>query len=358
LAGDTALSSDAVLMAEWFGRGGIAHTAESWARELDELGIPTTVVTRAGRELSAIPGAVGVASRAGALGSHLAAVRRVAMLIRSGTFSHVVLHGSVVPQVEAWILRVARTAGARSVLVAHEPALARGLPGGEHALAALVRKADVVVAHSRFVASALEVRSGRRDFLLLPLPLPLGLVDRSGRPVRAGRSVLKPSDLPTALHFGHLHRGYKGTDTILDLAAAAGGVPGWRLAAVGKGAPSPVPGLVSVTRFLEADELTATVAGSGATLLPYRRASQSAAVLLAQALGSVVLASAVGAIPEQVEDGVSGILLPAGSPAGRWRDALVGLTDAGSREALAGAAHDRVVAAHREFASGIAALLA
>jgi glycosyltransferase involved in cell wall biosynthesis len=218
-----------------------------------------------------------------------------------------------------------------------------------------VKGADVVVAHSRFVARALEEATGRRHFVLLPLPLPLGLVGPDASAGHSGRSVLDEGELPVALHFGHLHRGYKGVDTVVEL--AAGGVPGWRIALVGKGAPAAVAGALSVSRFLDAADLTATITGSAATLLPYGRASQSAAVVLAQALGSIVIATAVGGIPEQIDDHVTGLLLPAESPPERWRGALLDLTDVDVREPIASAARARVEAAHHEFAEGIVRLL-
>jgi glycosyltransferase involved in cell wall biosynthesis len=343
-------------MAEWFGRGGIAHTAQAWVRELDSAAIPSLLVTRAGRELAAaVPGSIAVRSRGGALASHVAALHTVRGLLRGGRFTHLVLHGSVAPQLETQLLGVARSRGTRSILVAHESALSRRSPAGAHSLARLVRGADVVVAHSRFVASALEEVAGRRNFVLLPLPLPLGLVGPDARALHSGSSVVDAGELPVALHFGHLHRGYKGSATVVEL--AGGGVPGWRLALVGKGAPASVTGALSVDRFLDPADLTATIAGSAASLLPYDRASQSAAVVLAQALGSVVIATAVGGIPEQIEDRVTGLLLAPQSPPGRWREALLDLSDVGVRERIAGAARASVVAAHREFAEGIVRLV-
>lgn len=344
-------------MVEWLGRGGIAHTAESWIREAERAGAEVTLVTRGGRELAgAVEQVVAMPDRHGALAAHLATIRATTRLLHELRPKLLVLHGSVVPQLELAVLRVARRTGTTSVLVAHEPRIARTSPGARWGLVQLVRAADAVVVHSRFVGGELVALTSRSDLTLLPLPLPLGLVHADGRPAVEGISVVEPAAGLLALHFGHLHRGYKGTAAVLELASQ--GVPGWRFALVGKGAPPAGAGAaVTVPRFLDVADLVATVAASDAAVLPYERASQSAAVLLAAALGPVVVASAVGAIPEQVEDGRTGLLLPAGAGAGRWREALEDLHDAGLRSRLRTAALAGVVAGHGEFAAGVARLV-
>ncbi len=342
-----------VVMVEWLGRGGFAHTAEAWVREARARGLAPTVVTRAGRELAlAVPDAVVAGGRGGPVVSHVAVVSRAMRVVRAEAPGTVVLHGSVVPQLELQVVRAAHHAGSRVVLVAHESAIARRSPGATPALAALVRGADVVVAHSRFVAGELTQLTGRRDIRVVPLPLLLGLLDHVGM----SSSVLAPTDEAVALHFGHLHRGYKGSATVLRLAKR--GVPGWHFALVGKGAPQTTDGIETVGRFLDASELVATVAGSDATVLPYSRASQSGAIVLAQALGTVAIASAVGGIPEQIDHGVTGWLVAPDAPDGVWLEALAALTDPAERHRIATAARTAVHAAHAEFVSAIIELLA
>jgi glycosyltransferase involved in cell wall biosynthesis len=207
-----------------------------------------------------------------------------------------------------------------------------------------------VIAHSHFVGDKLSRLAGRTDIEILPLPLPLGLLDLLG----SAPSVLTPSAEPVALHFGNLHRDYKGSATVLELARR--GVTGWRLALVGKGAPESADGGETVGRFLEPAELVATVAGSAATLLPYVQASQSAAVVLAQALGSVVIASGVGGIPEQIENGVTGWLVAPDAPIEAWVDALSTLSRPADRSRLSAAAASSVHSDHLRFVSGIAEL--
>lgn len=342
-------------MVDWLGRGGIAHTVESWYRELERAGTEAIVATRDGRELaSAVPGALGVADALGPLAAHARLIRAARRLVQSRHPAVVVLHGSVVPQLEMSLVRAARRAGARTVLVAHEAQIARHYPLAERGLARLVRSVDALVAHSRFVDGLLAAGAGRHADLVIPLPMPLGLVGLDGEPAMPGKPVVDVGDDLLALNFGHLHRDYKGAATVVALAKHD--VPGWRVALVGKGAPEVAGTAIRVDRFLDAGDLVATVAASDAVLLPYERASQSAAVLLGQALGSAVVASAVGGIPEQIEDGRTGILLPPSGLPSVWAAALDTLRDPGVRRRLAVAGRDRVVTAHREFVAGMLTL--
>ncbi len=121
-------------------------------------------------------------------------------------------------------------------------------------------------------------------------------------------------------HFGVLRRGYKGTATVEALAAAP--PPGWQFIAAGVGAPRSGTGLRTLDRFLAPGELVGLVGAPTRTLVPYRFATQSAVVVLAHLLGSPPVASAVGGMPEQIDDGVDGLLVSPNAPIEAWRDAL------------------------------------
>jgi len=156
----------------------------------------------------------------------------------------------------------------------------------------------------------------------------------------------------TAVHFGILKRGYKGTDRVLELARL--GVPGWKFHVLGVGAPLTAPGIESSSGFAEAADLVAAVERSDATVLPYRRASQSAAVTLSQVLGSVPIATSVGGIPEQITDGVDGLLIPPGSGLEPWSAALSRLSrDRDWAVAMAEAGAARVWRAHQVFVDAV-----
>jgi glycosyltransferase involved in cell wall biosynthesis len=341
-----------VVIVDWLGRGGIAHTTEAWVTELRGLGRSPLVVTRSGRELDqSIPDRIGATGPGGAVAAHAAVVRAASKAVRAHAGCPVVLQGSVMPQLELRTASAAQAVGSLVVLVTHEAAITRKSPGALASFGRLVRQADIVIAHSKFVASQVSALAGRSDIQVIPLPLPLGLLGLLGR----APSVLPERREPVALHFGNLQRGYKGSSVVLQLAAE--GVPGWRIALVGTGAPETTERLDAVSRFLEPAELVATVADVDAIVLPYSRASQSAAVLLAQALGSAVVASAVGGIPEQIEHDVTGWLVDPAAPVSAWKHALATLSDRSVRTRLGAAAATAAQAAHQRFVAALAELI-
>jgi glycosyltransferase involved in cell wall biosynthesis len=313
------------LIVDWLGRGGIAQTAAEWQAAIPE----SIVVTRSGRELDGA-GIDGVAVPGGGVRAHLALTRAVAARILDRKPAVVVIHNFLVPAIDRRVHRAARRVGARVVFVVHDHRLHSRLAGTGAGLRPLLRTADVLVAHSEHVRSALAASTGR-SVRALPLPLFRSIVAAAGRAesvVGHGEGAL------LAVHFGVVKRGYKGAAVIQSLGRS--GVDGWTFAVAGVGATAS-PGVRGVDRFLDPAELAATVRGADALLLPYTFATQSGAVSLAQAFGRVAVASAVGGIPEQIDDGTTGVLVDAGAPPAAWAEVLAGLRD-GDRRARIGAA--------------------
>lgn len=335
-----------VVLVDWLGRGGIAQASACWAAELRRTGRDVSVVTRGGRELAdLLPGVTGAGEGRRQLAAHRAVAEAAAAVIRTGRPDTVVIQNYVLPALEHPVYRAARAVGARLVVVIHDHRLHTVLAGNRIGLRRNLDRADVVAAHSQFVADGIN-RLTTRAVHILPLPLHLVMFapDPSDPCPRA------EGDLG-GIHFGILKRRYKGTALVAELARE--GVPDWRFTLVGAGAPASLPGATTVPRFAEASELMALVGEADAALLPYSMATQSGAVALAQALGTVPVASAVGGIPEQIVDGETGRLVPAGASTGAWRDVLgelaadrAGLYAMGRRaRACAREAHDRFRAA-------------
>jgi glycosyltransferase involved in cell wall biosynthesis len=95
------------------------------------------------------------------------------------------------------------------------------------------------------------------------------------------------------------------------------------------------------------------VGATDATLVPYRIATQSGVVVLAQTLGSVPVATRVGGLPEQIDDRVDGVLLPVDAGIDEWRRVLDELADDEHRKAMAAAGEERVWADHETFVQEI-----
>jgi len=169
---------------------------------------------------------------------------------------------------------------------------------------------------------------------------PLGVYDvlrewASGPVTRASRTVL----------FAGRIAPYKGLDVLYAAAPrVAERVANVRIVVAGRAIdgyepprPPPLPngGLVEVIAGYVANEHLARL-HSEATVVacPYHDATQSGVILTAYAFGTPVVASAVGGLPEYVEDGTSGLLVPPGDP-GVLADAIVRvLADGVLRERL------------------------
>jgi len=238
------------------------------------------------------------------------------------------------------------------VFVVHDDRLHTRQAGSHAGFRAAVARADTIVAHTHWVAQRVATRTGR-DVRVVAHPVQLGLLRRPTAPPTEPRDD-RSRDL-VAVHFGVLRRRYKGTRIV---EALADRTEGWSFVALGVGAPPARRGLVSDPRYLDGSELVRRVGAGDAALLPYRHATQSGAVVLAQALGTVPLVSAVGGIPEQVNHGEDGILMTRGAGVGAWSAALVDLRDDRLRKQLGRAACDRVWRAHDRFVAAIRELVA
>ena len=312
------------LIVDWLGQGGIFQTSRAWARVLDAAGLDPLVLTRAGGEPFGADPVRPVTRRSARLAAHVELVRAVTAEIADRRPEVVVVQNYLVPALERPVLRAARRVGARVVFVVHNDRPHSAFAGVSVGLRALVSAADVVVTHSRYVADRLPPA---RVVQVIDHPVPLGLVELAGD--MAPRAEAVPPFM--ALTFGVLKRRYKGTSVVEQVARE--GVAGWRFVAAGVGAPAAgeVPGLETEPGFVPAERLAELVQMAGVCLLPYRHATQSGAVALAQALGTPVVVSAVGGIPEQVQDHVNGRLVPAAAPAAAWAQTVRELNAAGLR---------------------------
>lgn len=123
------------------------------------------------------------------------------------------------------------------------------------------------------------------------------------------------------LFFG-LVRPYKGLDLLLRAMPAVHAATGAKLAVLGECYGDEAPyreivrehGLEDVVRlefrYASNEEVPTWMAASDAVVLPYRHATQSGVAQAAYGCGRPVISTRVGGIPDIVEEGVSGLLVP------------------------------------------------
>lgn len=328
-----------VILLDWLGRGGIPQTTEAWRRTAREADLEPVVISRRGVDLQpdfAVD--VRLPTRLGAIEAHRRLADLAAATIRELQPDVVYVQHYWLPFVEARAVRAARDVGSRVILAIHNHRPhARGA-GTTVGLRRYLRMVDEIVVHSRYVGGLLGPTTDRH-VTHIELPLPLGLLDAARVEVPgAGRGA--PS---RAIQFGVLKRRYKGRDWVRLIAEHT--TSDWEFLAAGVGAGRSSGRLRAFDRFLAPEELVWFVESSDVALLPYSAASQSAAVILAQALGVPPVASDVGGISEQIEHGRTGILMAAGAPIEDWVAVLERLAaDPDWLEALA----QRAVCASRQ----------
>ena len=83
-------------------------------------------------------------------------------------------------------------------------------------------------------------------------------------------------------------------------------------------------------RYVPDEEVGDLVAAADCVVLPYRSATQSGVVLVAYAGGCPVISTAVGGLPEVVEEGVTGHLVPPEDPVA-LADAILHFYENGGR---------------------------
>lgn len=135
-------------------------------------------------------------------------------------------------------------------------------------------------------------------------------------------------DEPVVLLFGTLSR-YKGVDLLLAaFARVAARQPRARLVLAGFPAAdfdlaahrelARELGIAErvrwAPRYIESGEVAAWMELAAVAVFPYREVWQSGALVAAQTFGVPIVAAAVGAMPEAVADGESGLLVPPGDP--------------------------------------------
>jgi glycosyltransferase involved in cell wall biosynthesis len=185
----------------------------------------------------------------------------------------------------------------------------------------MLRSVDRVLVHGQLYRQRL-LAQGVAPQRVVAVPLLHGFLSyEAGRAVEA----LEPADgtdEPWALFFGRLEQ-YKGVGTLLEAAQLAqqAGRPPLRLILAGQGELAslwngPLPAGVEVRqRRIDDAEAVDLFRRCGLLVLPYLDATQSALVAAAYAFRKPVIVTQTGALPEYVQEGVTGWIVPPGDAA-------------------------------------------
>lgn len=157
-------------------------------------------------------------------------------------------------------------------------------------------------------------------------------------------------EAPVGLFFGRILP-YKGLEVLLEAAPLIRErVPDFQLVVAGDGDVRPYQELLDrelasgqcqlLNRFIPDEEMAGLLARSTVILLPYLEATQSGVVPLAYGAARPVVASAVGAIPEIVVHGQTGLLVPPRDPQALAQAATELLTDPELARRLAAGGRD------------------
>lgn len=187
----------------------------------------------------------------------------------------------------------------------------------------VLRRGDVLIVHAKSEASEARARIGRRGSVVetyLPVHELGGEMPRR----EDARRRYGLQDEQVALFFGHV-RPFKGLDIALQAVAKSEGV--WTLFVAGEVwwndeetyresiATLGIADRVTLDfRFIPDDEIAAVFAASDVVVAPYRREAQSGVALAAFHFRRPVIATSVGGLPEIIEEGVNGFLVPPEDP--------------------------------------------
>lgn len=327
--------------------GGLLHYAVQLADALADAGHDVDLVLPAGHELAGHPGAARrldilpagagqptsgagrvavLARRARTAAFRLRSWRRIIAAARAGRYDAVLLNGSfdLTLTVRAAHLLMRVCPGTAVAHVCHNVRPFNRWGGEElfvsddrltSALRGLYPAFDLVFVHGE---------RSRREFDELWPGAQLAVIPHGDERV-FGDQPPPPSPEPRALFFGDWRR-VKGLDVLMSgFDAVSAALPAASLTIAGSPAPeeggagavlawaADRPGRVEVDpRYVPLEEVRALFGRARVVVLPYRVGYQSGVLHLAMTMGRAVVVTDVGDLAGVVEDGVTGLVVPAG----------------------------------------------
>ena len=223
------------------------------------------------------------------------------------------------------------------VLSIHDSEIHSGESRGRtHLVRKLVSgRAKKVIFHSQFCKETFSTKS------VPSVVIPLGALDV----FKEWQIRTLPEEPSTVLFFGRMSP-YKGVETLMDAApVVAKEIPDVRFIIAGKpitGYEFPrtpdLPNGGSFETYLEYvpnEDLCDLFQRSAMVVLPYNDATQSGVLVTAYAFQKPVVATSVGGLPEFIDDGKTGFLVPPRDPAALAKAIIKMLKDPGLRSRMA-----------------------
>lgn len=222
-----------------------------------------------------------------------------------------------------------------------------------------IARADVAIVHANTEGDAIDERLGAGAPRVIRAFLPIHEIPGAVPSRETARTDLSIRHSKVALFFGHI-RPFKGLDVALRawqwvekdvLLFVSGEV--W----FGDGTEyrelAAKLGIESRVRFdfefIPETEMAARFAAANVVVVPYLRETQSGVLMTSFWFGRPVIATGVGGLAEVVEDGINGLLVPAGDPralakaVNRYFDEAEGWLEEGALRAVERYGWDRYV---------------
>jgi glycosyltransferase involved in cell wall biosynthesis len=239
-----------------------------------------------------------------------------------------IVHVHCTNQIALWLMWLLRCAGVPVVWTAHDVTPHESFRGERAVYGTIYGGSDLVIAHSERDRERLREEFEFADGRIAVIPHGDYQIFEAGTPVArdaARRTIDVADDAEVVLFFGFI-REYKGLDVLFDAwPEVAAERPRARLVVVGDPArlsPARLEEYREHARALDVidrfeyvpfEEVSTYLAASDMLVLPYRKISQSGVLMLAMAVGLPVVATRVGAFPEVIDSGRTGMLVSPGS---------------------------------------------